>query len=158
MMAKSKEMKKRKESEGHAEVTYMTGPEVDGRLLEASSDEELKSIVEVLKLEGVPRGTLSARVTALQRKGKLVFQTAIAERGDETKPLAIEGIIKTMKLPAMVMDGGKEIFDAGVKYGMSALVAGVRLAQELSQMGIAQASPVLRRATEMRKAEGMSAQ
>lgn len=153
----NKKGRKDRKKEKQVEITYMAGSEVDERLLEAGSEEELSNIVEVLKLEGVPRGTLTARITTLRRKGKLIFVTALTERGEGSKPLAIEGIIKEMKLPTIV-NGGAQIFDAGVGYGMRVLVAGVRLAQELSQMGIAQASPVIRMATEMRKAEGMSAQ
>ncbi len=152
--------KSRKGESGNGEPiipVHMSGKEVEGRLLEAGSEEEVKTIHKVLRLEGVPDGTITAIISRLKGKGQLVFQTSITEYAPGTKPLAVEAIIHEMKLPAVILDGGREIFDAGVTYGMNALVAGVRLAQELSQMGIAQASPIIRMATEMRKAEGMSA-
>lgn len=135
----------------------LTGKEVEERLLEAGSEEELKTIHKTLKLEGVPDGTITAIMTRLRKKGQLIFVTALTERGEGTKPLAVEAIINEMKLP-IIVNGEARVFDAGVGYGMRALIAGVRLAQELSQMGIAQARPVILMATEMRKAEGMSAQ
>lgn len=158
MVKGNKKNKKNKGgNEGAVEPVHMPGKEVEERLLEAGSEEELKTIHKVLRLEGVPDGTITATISRLKGKGQLVFQTAITEYAPGTKPLAVESIIKGMKLPVIV-NGGAEIFDAGVTYGMHALVAGVRLAQELSQMGIAQASPVIKMATEMRKAEGQSAQ
>lgn len=135
----------------------MDGDEIKTRLIEAGSEEELTAIKKTLKLEGVPQGSIDGNVARLKKKGELIFVTALTERGEGTKPLVVEAIIQEMKLPVIV-NGGAKIFDAGVGYGMRALIAGVRLAQELSQMGIAQASPVIRMATEMRKAEGMSAQ
>lgn len=157
----AKERKKRNKgndnNEQPIEPVHLTGKEIDERLLEAGSEEELDSIHKVLRIEGVPDGSIRGAISHLKKKGRLIFQTAVTEYGRETKPLAVEAIIHEMKLPAFA-DGGREIFDSGVSYGMKALVAGVRLAQELSQMGIAQASPVIRMATEMRKAEGMSAQ
>lgn len=152
--------KKKKDDNDNGDViepTHMPGKEVEARLLEAGSEEELTNIHKILRLEGVPDGTIRGTISRLRKKGQLIFQTALTEYGPGTKPLAVEAIIRNMRLPT-IANGGREIFDAGVTYGMSALVAGVRLAQELSQMGIAQASPVIRMATEMRKAEGMSAQ
>lgn len=157
MAKKNNNGKKERGNKKEIEPTHMPGKEVEQRLLEAGSDEELSGIRNVLKLEGVPDGTIRATISRLKKKGQLVFVTAIAERGEGTKQLTVEAIVNSMKLPVIV-DGGAKIFDAGVTYGMHALIAGVRLAQELSQMGIAQASPVIRMATEMRKAEAMSAQ
>jgi len=154
-----KKNNKGKGNKGKAvEPVRMPGKEIETRLLEAESEEELKTIHRVLKLEGVPDGSITAIISRLKSKGQLIFQTAITEYGPGTKPLAVEAIIRSMKLPEVVLDGGKEIFDSGVKYGMSALVAGVRLAQELSQMGISQASPVIRMAQELRAGAGESAQ
>lgn len=145
------------DDEKPTEGLQLSGEEIRERLLEAGSEEELSGIKRVLEMEGANPSSIRTQVLRLKKKGKLIFQTAVTPYGDG-KQLAVEAIIHDMKLPAIVVGGGREIFDAGVDYGMRALVAGVRLAQELSQMGIAQASPVIRMATEMRKAEGMSAQ
>jgi len=138
------------------EPTHIPVKEVEARLLEAGSQEELNVIHKVLRQEGVPDGTITATITNLRKRGELIFQKAVTVYGQD-KPSTVEVIMKDMRLPE-IANGSREVFDAGVNYGMRALVAGVRLAQELSQMGIAQASPVIRMATEMRKAEGMSAQ
>ena len=135
----------------------MSGDEIKERLLEADSEEQLTIIKKTLSMEGVPQGSIDSCVQRLKTKGELIFQTAVTRYGDGTKPQAVETIIRGMKLPELVLDGGKEIFDSGVRYGMSALVAGVRLAQELSQMGISQASPVIRMAQELRAGAGESA-
>lgn len=135
----------------------LSGDEIKERLLEADSDEQLTIIKKTLRMEGVPQGSIDSSVSRLKNKGELIFQTAVTQPGEGNKPQAVETIIHGMKLPAIVLDGGKEIFDAGVTYGMKALVAGVRLAQELSQMGISQASPVIRMAQELRAGAGESA-
>lgn len=144
-------------NEGAIEPMHMPGKEVEERLLEAESEEGLKTIHKILRAEGVPDGTITATITKLKKRGSLVFQTALTEYGDGTRPLAVEAIIREMKLPVIV-NGGAKIFDAGVGYGMRALVVGIRMAQELSQMGISQASPVIRMAKELREGAGQSAQ
>ena len=73
------------------------------------------------------------------------------------KPLPIENLIRTLNLPE-VTDGNREVFDSGVEYGMKSILIGVRIAQELSKMGIEQAMPIIRMAQEMRQAEGQAAQ
>jgi len=136
----------------------MNGDEIKERLLEADSDAQLAIIKKTLRMEGVPQGSIDSFVSRLKKDGKLIFTTAVTQYGDGVKPLAVETIIRDMKLPRTILvNGGKEIFDAGVTYGMKALVAGVRLAQELSQMGISQASPVIRMAQELRAGAGESA-
>lgn len=137
------------------EGVSMSGKEVERRLLEAGSEEELDIIKRTLRLEGVPEGTISPTVTRLKTRGKLIFSTAVSEAVG-TKPLPIEGILRGMKLP-QIGDGKTEVFNAGVEYGMKSVIAGVRLAQELSQMGVAQASPLIRMSQEMRAASEKSA-
>ena len=73
------------------------------------------------------------------------------------KPQPIENLIRGLNLPE-VTNGTKEIFDAGVEYGMKSILIGVRVAQELSKMGIEQATPIIKMAQEMRQAEGQAAQ
>lgn len=73
------------------------------------------------------------------------------------KPLPVDFLIRELQLPD-ISDGTREVFDAGVTYGMKAIIVGVRLAQELSAMGIQQAKPVMEMAKEMRQAEGQAAE
>ncbi len=139
------------------ESAHMPGKEVEKRLLEAENEEDIKAIHKVLKLEGVPDGTITATITKLKKRGSLIFQTAVTETGaTQVKPSPVEVILRDMKLP-VIADGDSRVFDAGVSYGMRALIAGIRMAQELSQMGISQASPVIRMAQELRAGAGQSA-
>ena len=68
----------------------------------------------------------------------------------------LEVLIRENRLPAIV-DGSAEVFDAGVEYGMKSILIGVRVAQELSKMGIDQAGPIIKMAQEMRQTEGQVA-
>lgn len=150
--------KKNGDDANQVEGVHMPGKEVEKRLLEAGSSEELDEIHEILKGEGVPDGTVRGTISKLRKKGKLIFETALTETKDgQVQPLPVEAIVKQLKLP-IIVDGQHVVFDAGVHYGMNTIVMGIRLAQELSRMGVSQASPVIRMAAEMRKAEGMSAQ
>jgi len=47
-------------------------------------------------------------------------------------------------------------FDEGVSYGANTILAGIRAAQELSNLGISQATPVIKMAQEMRLAESQA--
>lgn len=69
----------------------------------------------------------------------------------------LEMLVKDLELPALV-NGQAEVFDAGVHYGVSSVLMGVRVAQELSAMGVQQASPIIKMAQEMRESEGQAAQ
>jgi len=51
-----------------------------------------------------------------------------------------------------------EGFNKGVNYGATTILVGIRSAQELSSLGIAQATPIIKMAQEMRQAEGQAAQ
>lgn len=157
-MAKDKEGKKKRENNfgGSNGGIHVSGKEVEARLLEAGSEEELETIRRTLILEGIPEGTVKGRVSGLRAKGGLIFSAAVSETVG-TKPLPIEGILRGMKLP-QIGDGKTEVFNAGVEYGMKSVIAGVRLAQELSQMGVAQASPLIRMSQEMRAASEKSAE
>lgn len=72
------------------------------------------------------------------------------------KALPTEALISQMRLPR-IADGAAEVFDAGVEYGMKSILIGVRVAQELSKMGIDQAVPIIKMAQEMRQTEGQVA-
>jgi len=74
-----------------------------------------------------------------------------------TKSVPTEQLVKEMLLPTLA-DGQREVFDAGVQYGIKSILVGVRVAQELSKMGIDQATPIIKMAQEMRQAESQVAQ
>jgi len=72
-----------------------------------------------------------------------------------TKPIPPEFLIEQISLP---MDGGPaRTFEEGMKFGASMLVLGVRVAQELSNMGLQQARPIMDMANAMRAGEAAAA-
>lgn len=60
------------------------------------------------------------------------------------------------KLPNLE-DGRGDIFENGMKFGLSVAVLGIRMAQELSGIGVQQAKPLLDMAKSMREGEAMAA-
>lgn len=127
------------------------------QLLEARSDDELEEICVQLKAEpGVNPGTVDSERSKLKKKGALQFKPETTKAVAVTKPMPVEALMKDLTLPPMV-DGTRYIFDSGVEYGMKSILIGVRVAQELSKMGIDQAGPIIRMAQEMRQTEGQVA-
>jgi len=66
-----------------------------------------------------------------------------------------EAIIDSISVP--IADGEAETFEQGMKFGMSTVVLGVRVAQELASIGGQQAKPILDMARAMREGEAMAA-
>jgi hypothetical protein len=153
---------------GGASTVVMSTDEIEEALEETTSKEEYLAVKDHLQSLGVPRGTITAVTSMMKKKGKLQF---LLDKHDDnsgaeeemstdlstTKPLTVEALTRGLRIP-IIPDGNKEVFDAGVNYGIRSIVVGVRLAQELSKMGIAQAMPIIRMSSEMRKAEGRSAE
>lgn len=81
-----------------------------------------------------------------------------------TRPQPLDAVIQDLVLPAVPAEynGSYHIyvegFNAGVMHGAKSILAGIRAAQELSSIGIQQATPVIKMAQEMRQAEGQAAQ
>ena len=87
-----------------------------------------------------------------QAQGTQAQTTAVAKKGQSP----LEQLVQELKLPVMV-DGQARIFDSGVEYGVRSVLMGVRVAQELSAMGVQQAVPIIKMAQEMRESEGQAA-
>jgi len=126
---------------------------IKARLLEATTEDELRQIRHELKDEGERPGSIDACVSELKKKGFLRFDGKAAAI---SKSQPLETLIANTRLPAMVA-GAAPVFDAGVQYGMKCILVGVRVAQELSAMGVQQASPIIQMAREMRESEGQAA-
>lgn len=67
-----------------------------------------------------------------------------------------EAIIEGISLPVMA-DGQGPLFEKGIKFGASMIVLGVRVAQELSNLGVQQAKPIMEMAKGMREGEAAAA-
>ena len=83
----------------------------------------------------------------------VVVRTALARKNQSP----LETLVGDLQLPEVV-NGQAVVFDAGVQYGVRSVLIGVRVAQELSAMGVQQAVPIIKMAQEMRQSEGQAAQ
>jgi len=72
------------------------------------------------------------------------------------KGVPVETLVYRMSVPEL-RDGQQEIYNEGFRNGMMTVLLGIRMAQELSSMAIAQAAPLIKMAQEMRQAEGQAA-
>jgi hypothetical protein len=122
------------------------------RLLEATDADTLRSIRLDLKAEGFSPGSIDACCSELRKKGFLKYEKTTAL----TKALPVENLIAELRLPEIV-NGQREVFDAGVNYAMKNIVIAVRICQELSAMGIAQSKPLLGMAQELRQSDSQAA-
>lgn len=128
---------------------------IKARLLEATSESDLKGIRQQLKDAGEKSGSIDACVSELRKKGHLKFdEKAVIP----TKALPVEGIVESLPWPVSVNGEVDERFVAGMKYEAYNVIRGIRLAQELTKMGLDQAVPIIKMAQEMRQAEGQAAQ
>lgn len=132
-----------------SETKYITR-----RLLEAESEEELKAITAELESEGIDTKSIANRKSEL--KDRLFKGKSLAKGGEMVAKgvMSPEALVELMPQP----DGVNEAFVAGMKYEAVNMIRGIRMAQELSKMGISQADPIIKMAQEMRKAEGQAAQ
>lgn len=73
------------------------------------------------------------------------------------KNLTIEAIIQRIVIPPLHGEHEAEIYNTGFRHGLLVVILGVRLAQELSSMGITQAAPLIQMAREMRQTEAHAA-
>ena len=121
------------------------------RLLSAADAESLMEIRQDLKDEGENPGSINACVSDLRKHGQLRFEKARTTTA-LMKPSPVELLISQLRLPEIV-NGQREVFDAGVDYAMKTIVIAVRISQELSAMGIAQSRPLLLMAQELRQSD-----
>lgn len=88
-------------------------------------------------------------------KGKAITPYSKSPVMIPTKPVPPEYLIDQIHLP---MDGPQaKTFETGMKFGASMLVLGVRVAQELGNMGLQQARPIMDMANAMRQGEAAAA-
>jgi len=74
-----------------------------------------------------------------------------------TKALPVEAIVDNLPWPVDVDGHVDGVFVAGMRYEAMNIIRGIRLAQELSKMGVDQATPIIKMAQEMRQEEIESA-
>ena len=129
--------------------------QVEKRLLAGASRDELLA-------EGYNKSTIST--VASEVKKKTGTRTAVGKAAVTTaKGLPIfakgsppEAIIEAIEVPD-VSNGQGYPFEQGIKFGMSLVTLGIRMAQELSGIGVMQAKPLLDMAKSMREGESLAA-
>jgi hypothetical protein len=93
-----------------------------------------------------------------------VSERRVSSRREAAKEQALDEAIEKLRVPTVPeeFNGAANIywagFNEGVSYGANSVLAGIRLAQALSSLGISQATPVIEMAKEMRQAEAQAAQ
>jgi hypothetical protein len=120
---------------------------------------------EDLKDAGKNPGTIRICAQELERDGyrkrpPKKAQTAITKAAQSnmkvfSKAGPPEALLDSISLP---MEGREaQIFENGLKSGMSLVILGVRVAQELSSIGVQQAKPIMEMAKSMREGEAVAA-
>jgi len=124
--------------------------------------------IETLLLEGVPEDEIisqgfnpnSVRIVAFdlektgtRKRPTKAMRTTRNGSAAVTKALPPEALVESMQVPGTVPPS----FEQGMKFGMSCIVIGVRLAQEMSAIGIQQAKPLVEMARDMRSGEQAAA-
>jgi hypothetical protein len=136
------------------------------------SEENLSQEVDELLEQGLSQKEIEQRgysPSLVRQRVRKRVKTGKGAPGGEVKPgeprsaatikrqqYPLEVLIKDLELPVLV-DGQAPVFDAGVQYGIRSVLVGVRVAQELSAMGVQQALPIINMAKEMRESEGQAA-
>jgi len=126
--------------------------EIREALLSGASEEELVK-------EGYNAG--SVRVVSFELdKSKLRKRPSKNSKTPPPKDLQVfakgsppEAIVESLEVPSD-LDGS---FRAGMRFGMMSIISGIRIAQELSQIGVQQARPLVEMARDMRQGEANAA-
>lgn len=152
----------------------------NGHIVGANQDEELSIRAQIrrgfecglsreqLKFMGYNANTIKITAAEMQRErgvsniGKpetkaitTKNQPGVIKTRPGNKPVQAEELINAVHMPYSLR--GVEQFEQGMKFGMTMTVLGVRLAQELSGVGISQAKPLLEMAKDMRSGEAAAA-
>lgn len=136
--------------ENESESSYMK------RCFKEIVDEEgLDRVEDQLKEEGYKVENIRPRKS--ERRQELKKQQKFMPVKGTSSALAAEGIVENLPWPVDVDGHVDGAFVAGMRYEALNVIRGIRLAQELTKMGIDQATPVIRMAQEMRQTESQAA-
>ncbi len=135
------------------------GDNIKWHLLRGASKEELIAAGAAPRSVDIARGELvKANLMVKKEKPPPPPRTGVAVAG-EPKPIQVfskgsppEAIINALVMPEEAGVQGPA-FEQGLKFGMSVLVLGVRVMQEMSQVGLQQSKPIIDMAKEMRTGE-----
>ena len=146
--------------DGEFEGTEEGVPEGNGQEKAVSLTKQMEQML----MAGIPEDEIiaqgynanSVRIVAydLEKSGKRKRPSKAMTKTREgqltgSKAMAPEALVDSLQVPA----GVAPAFEQGMKFGMSCMVLGVRLAQEMSAIGIQQAKPLVEMAKDMRAGE-----
>lgn len=137
------------------EETLSIRKQVEKALLDGVSREELVAMGYNKRTVQTVASEVKTKLQTRKPVGKAVTTTAkglpIFAKGAPP-----EAIIEAIEVPD-VSDGAGYPFEQGIKFGMSLVTLGIRMAQELSGIGVMQAKPLLDMAKSMREGEAVAA-
>jgi len=110
---------------------------------EGYNKNSIRTIASEIKTELGKKGPVGKRPTGNERAKLQVF----------SKGSPPEAIVQSLDVPRE-LDGN---FEVGMKFGMMSIISGIRIAQELSQIGVQQARPLVDMARDMRSGEAAAA-
>ena len=122
---------------------------------EATDEEALDRVEDQLKEEDYKIENIRPRKSERRQELKRQ-QKALVTKGTGSA-LPAEAIVENLPWPVDVNGHVDGAFVAGMRYEALNVIRGIRLAQELTKMGIDQATPVIRMAQEMRQTESQAA-
>jgi len=122
---------------------------------EAMDEEGLDRVEDQLKEETYKVENIRPRKSERRQELKKP-QKALAVKGTGSA-LPAEAIVENLPWPVDVDGHVDGAFVAGMRYEALNVIRGIRLAQELTKLGIDQATPLIRMAQEMRQTEGQAA-
>lgn len=135
------------------------GDRIKWLLLRGASKEEIVAAGAAPRSVDIAYGEL-VKTGLLEKKRKVPVETSTkVVVGQEPKNIQVfakgsppEALINALAIP---VESGMEgpAFEKGLKFGMSVLVLGVRVMQEMSQVGLQQSKPIIDMAKEMRTGE-----
>jgi len=121
---------------------------------EAVDEEGLDRVEDQLKEETYKVENIRPRKS--ERRQELKKQKPMVVKGTGSA-LPAEAIVENLPWPVDVDGHVDGAFVAGMRYEALNVIRGIRLAQELTKLGIDQATPLIKMAQEMRQAEGQAA-
>lgn len=134
----------------YAKWALMHGKSEEELIADGANPGTVRVTAQELEKEGLrkrppkpPKGT--KELTAPKAGGLQIF----------AKGSPPEALVNAIEIPDGVGDLKK--FEQGLKFGASVLIMGVRLAQELSSIGVQQARPLVEMAKDMRSGEAAAA-
>ena len=131
--------------------------QIQERLKEAGSEDELRQIQNDLVDEGFEKKTVQNATSEMRKNGQLRFSRTLSITS-QGKANPIQAFIDNVHAPKQSSSGYIEGFEDGIRHERENLVISLMALQQLSALGVQQSKPVIEMAKEMRQSENQAAQ